>query len=248
MNSIILAKSKLPIDFLDELNVEFSTKMQEKILNGICEKRFTTLRINKLKISEQEVSNILNENGIEFEVLDLNGTSAYIIKNKNEKDLQKLNIYQEGKIYLQSISSMIPPIVLNPMPDEKVLDLTAAPGSKTTQMASMMENKGEILANEIDKIRFERLKYNLNMQGIIIAEAINEDGIKIGNQYPERFDKVLIDAPCSGEGRFILSEKATYEKWSMKMVRELSKLQKNYWKVLQKLVKKVEKLCILHVH
>lgn len=97
MNSIILAKSKLPIDFLDELNVEFSTKMQEKILNGICEKRFTTLRINKLKISEQEVSNILNENGIEFEVLDLNGTSAYIIKNKNEKDLQKLNIYQEGK-------------------------------------------------------------------------------------------------------------------------------------------------------
>ncbi len=242
MNSIILAKSKLPIDFLDELNVEFSTKMQEKILNGICEKRFTTLRINKLKISEQEVSNILNENGIEFEVLDLNGTSAYIIKNKNEKDLQKLNIYQEGKIYLQSISSMIPPIVLNPMPDEKVLDLTAAPGSKTTQMASMMENKGEILANEIDKIRFERLKYNLNMQGIIIAEAINEDGIKIGNQYPERFDKVLIDAPCSGEGRFILSEKATYEKWSMKMVRELSKLQEKLLESAAKACKKGGKI------
>ena len=121
---------------------------------------------------------------------------------------------------------MVPTIVLNPLPGEKVLDLTAAPGSKTTELAALMNNEGYILANELDKIRCERLKYNVEKQGAEIIEVINGRGEKIGDNYPEIFDKVLLDTPCSGEGRFIVDKLATYRDWSQKTVRELSKLQK----------------------
>lgn len=242
MNSVIKAKLKLPIDFIDELNEEFSSKMVEKILNGICEKRYTTFRINTLNTDIEEIRKSIELNNIEVEELDLNNTIAFIVKNKNENDLKKLDIYKEGKIYLQSISSMIPPIVLNPKENDKVLDLTAAPGSKTTQMAAMMNNKGSILANEIDKIRYERLRYNLNMQNVIIAETINKDGVLIGDLFKEEFDKVLLDAPCSGEGRFKIDDKDTYSKWSLKMKKELSKLQKELLESATKACKKGGKI------
>lgn len=132
---------------------------------------------------------------------------------------------------------MIPPIVLNPKPGEKVLDLTAAPGSKTTEMAALMENKGYILANELDKIRCERLKYNVERQEAKIVEVINERGEKIGDKYPENFDKVLLDTPCSGEGRFIVNRLVTYRDWSPKKVKELSKLQKKLFESAYKALK-----------
>ena len=121
---------------------------------------------------------------------------------------------------------MVPPLVLDPKPGEYVLDMTAAPGSKTTQIAALMKNKGEIVANELDKIRCERLKYNVNLQGIDIVEVINGRGERLGEKYKEQFDKVLLDAPCSGEGRFIATSSATYKSWSKKTVNDLVKLQK----------------------
>ena len=89
-----------------------------------------------------------------------------------------------------------------------------------------MNNEGYILANELDKIRCERLKYNIEKQGAEIIEVINGRGEKIGDKYPETFDKVLLDTPCSGEGRFIVNRVATYRDWSPKTVNGLSKLQK----------------------
>lgn len=152
MNSSVIAKSKLPIDFINEINSDFSSRNADKILNGMCENRYTTFRINYLKSNEAEVENELNKNNIEFEKLKIcakfpnmntneqNYTDnskdnlkdeeeivAYIIFEKNENDLNKLKIFEEGKIYLQSISSMIPPIVLSPKSGDKVLDLASAP-------------------------------------------------------------------------------------------------------------------------
>ena len=144
---------------------------------------------------------------------------------KMEKFTSKLKIYEDGKIYVQSISSMIPPIILRPEPGERVLDMAAAPGSKTTQMATMMNNEGYILANEIDKFRCEKLKYNVEKQGASIVHIINKDGTQLFNNV-KSFDKILVDAPCSGEGRFIVSNKKTYEHWSLKMQEELVEIQK----------------------
>lgn len=82
------------------------------------------------------------------------------------------------------------------------------------------------MANELDKIRCERLKYNIDAQGSNIVEVINNRGEKIGKKFKEKFDKVLLDAPCSGEGRVSAKSVMSYRNWSLKTVKELSKLQK----------------------
>lgn len=229
MNFSIIAKSKLPIDFINELNNDFTERNVDKILTGMSEERYTTFRVNYLKSNEVEVEEELVKNGLEFEKVRITESNfnfnAYVIYNKNEKDLSKLKIYEDGKIYIQSISSMIPPIILRPEPGERVLDMAAAPGSKTTQMAAMMNNEGYILANEIDKFRCEKLKYNVEKQGASIVHIINKDGTQLNNS-AKSFDKILVDAPCSGEGRFIVSNKKTYEHWSLKMQKELVEIQK----------------------
>ena len=143
MASITEIKNRLPQKFVEELYEMFSPGIVDNVFRGIAEKRFTTLRVNTLKYNIQDLMRYFKEINIKFErVLWYN--DALIIKNANGKDLQKLDIYKEGKIYLQSLPSMIPPLVLSPKTGEKVLDLTAAPGGKTTEMAALMNGKGYI--------------------------------------------------------------------------------------------------------
>lgn len=229
MVSITQIKNKLPEEFMDNLYEMFSPGTVDNILRGIAEKRFTTLRVNNLKYNIQDLMKYFKDINIKFDRV-LWYKDALVIKNANEKDLQKLEIYKEGKIYLQSLPSMIPPLVLAPAEGDRVLDLTAAPGGKTTEMASIMNGKGYILANELDKLRCERLKYNVEMQGADIVEVVNGRGEKIGENYKEQFDKVLLDAPCSGEGRFTIYNIQSYKQWSMKTVNELVKTQKKLFK------------------
>lgn len=228
MAGITETKNRLPNEFVNNLYEMFTPGMVDNIFRGIAEKRLTTLRVNTLKYDIQSLMKYFKEINIKFErVLWYN--DALIIKNANEKDIQKLEIYQKG-IYLQSLSSMVPPLVLNPKEGENVLDLTAAPGSKTTQIASLMNGKGHILANELDKLRCERLKYNVQSQGAEIVDVINGRGEKIGDLYPEQFDKVLLDTPCSGEGRFTIYNVQSYKTWSPKTVNDLTKMQRKLFK------------------
>ena len=222
MLSVLEVKRKLPKEFVESLYENYTPLSVDKILSGMSGNRSTTLRVNTLKYSIQDLMKELKSSNIKFERVPW-FRDALIIKNKKEKDIQNLEIYNKGYIYLQSLPSMIPPLVLEPKEGEKVLDMTAAPGSKTTEMAMLMNNKGKILANELDKLRCERLKYNVDMQG-------TERGEKLGNLYPNNFDKVLLDAPCSGEGRFLANDVKTYRNWSKKSVIQLAKLQKKLFK------------------
>ena len=229
MASITEIKNRLPKEFVDNLYTMFSPGVVDNIFRGIAEKRFTTLRVNTLKYNIQDLMKYFKEINIKFERV-LWYKDALIIKNATEKDIQKLEIYQKGYIYIQSLSSMVPPLVLAPQEGENVLDLTAAPGSKTTQIASLMNGKGFVLANELDKLRCEKLKYNISSQGANIVKVINGRGEKIGEQYSEKFDKVLLDTPCSGEGRFTIYNVQSYKTWSPKTVNELTKMQKKLFK------------------
>lgn len=229
MLSVLEVKRKLPKEFVESLYENYTPLSVDKILSGMSGNRSTTLRVNTLKYSIQDLMKELKSSNIKFERVPW-FRDALIIKNKKEKDIQNLEIYDKGYIYLQSLPSMIPPLVLEPKEGEKVLDMTAAPGSKTTEMAMLMKNKGKILANELDKLRCERLKYNVNMQGAEIVKVINQRGEKLGNLYPNNFDKVLLDAPCSGEGRFLANDVKTYRNWSKKSVTQLAKLQKKLFK------------------
>lgn len=236
MLSIKEMRNRLPKEFMEFLYEKYTPVKVDQILLGITPERYTTLRVNTLKYDIQSLMKYFKEKNIKFERVPWY-TDGLIIKNANEKQIQKLDIYEKGYIYLQSLSSMVPPLVLNPKEGEKVLDLTAAPGSKTTELAALMSNKGYILANELDKIRYERLKYNIETQGAKIVEVVNGRGEKIGDNYPETFDKVLLDTPCSGEGRFIVNSLATYRDWSPKKVKELSKLQKKLFESAYKALK-----------
>ena len=163
--------------------------------------------------------------GVRFQRVDFL-KNALIIQNKSEKFFEDLEIYKNGEIYFQGISSQLPVLFLDPKPGETVLDLCAAPGSKTTQIAMAMQNQGKIVANEIDQIRFERLKYNLKKQGVKIAETICGNALSIAEKFPTYFDKILADVPCSAEGRINIGDPRSYRFWSEKVVNSNAKLQK----------------------
>ena len=143
MLSINEIKRRLPKEFIEELYEVYTPITVDKILTGMTDDRYTTLRVNTLKYDIYSLMNIFKENNVKFERVPW-FKDALIVKNAREKDIQKLDIYEKGYIYFQSLSSMVPPLVLNPRPGESVLDMTAAPGSKTTELAMLMENKGEI--------------------------------------------------------------------------------------------------------
>ncbi|MCX7950571.1 MAG: RsmB/NOP family class I SAM-dependent RNA methyltransferase [Clostridiales bacterium] len=237
MASINDVKRRLPEEFIDFIYEEFTVGTADKMLYSFMDERLTTLRVNTLKYSINDLMEYFKKINIKFDRVPWY-SDAIILKNAKEKDIEKLDIYEKGYVYMQSLPSMVPPLVLNPKKGEKVLDMTAAPGSKTTQMAAMMENEGYILANELDKVRCERLKYNVEKQGASIVEVINGRGETLGDKFPEEFDKVLLDAPCSGEGRFTLKDVKTYRFWSMREVNRLSNLQKKLFQSAFKALKK----------
>ena len=173
----------------------------EKITEGYNSNRVNSLRINTIKSNKEEIISILKENNISYE--PVTWYQDALIINDDLNKIKELNIYKEGKVYFQSLSSMIPPLVVNPKSNELILDMTAAPGGKTTQMAALSNNTAMITATEKNKIRNDRLKYNIEKQGAKKVSVINVDARKLDEYF--MFDKILLDAPCSGSGTLLNS-------------------------------------------
>ncbi|TYO98715.1 16S rRNA (cytosine1407-C5)-methyltransferase [Geothermobacter ehrlichii] len=133
--------------------------------------------------------------------------------------------FAEGRIYLQSPSSMLAPLLLAPEPGEEVLDLAAAPGGKTLLLAAMMGNQGRIAAVEAVRGRFFRLKENLRRGAATLVDTYLADGRTIGRKVPGRFDRVLLDAPCSSEARFSRLRPESWAHWSARKVKETARKQ-----------------------
>jgi NOL1/NOP2/sun family putative RNA methylase len=187
----------LPAKFLEKLDKSIDPAV-------FAIKRPTTFRVNTLKIDCEEQAFI---------------TTAPL------RQIQELDIYKNGEIYVQSLSSMIPAKVLDPRPGDFVLDICAAPGSKTSQMAALMRNEGQIIANDNSRIRIYKLEANLRNLGVTNTSIIQSQAQTLWQKYPEAFDKVLADVPCSMEGRFYTPDPKTYKDWSPKKVKQLAKLQ-----------------------
>ena len=185
-------------EFLKEmLLTQYGESITNKIIEGYSKQRLVTLRINIIKADKEKIKDKLQEAGIQYEDVSWY-EDALIIKNVREDEIKKLEIYENGEIYLQSLSSMLPPIILKPKVGENILDMAAAPGGKTTQIAAITQNKAYITACEKNKIRAERLKYNLQKQGVGCVNVMLEDARKLSDFFS--FDKILLDAPCSGSG------------------------------------------------
>jgi 16S rRNA C967 or C1407 C5-methylase (RsmB/RsmF family) len=153
------------------------------------------LRINLTKANKLDVEHELRMNGIDLEPCEFCNYAYY--SSNTEEDIERLDCYKDGKIYLQNFSSMIPPIIMEPHPGENILDMCAAPGGKTTQMACLSNNGALITACERDKIRFQKLEYNVKKQNARV-NLLRQDATTLNNAL--KFDKILLDAPCSGSG------------------------------------------------
>lgn len=134
--------------------------------------------------------------------------------------------YHGGLYYIQEPSAMMPAQVLSPIPGEKVLDLCAAPGGKTTHLGSQMQNKGLLVANDISPKRIRPLTKNVEFMGLTNTFVVNETPQKLQNIYPEFFDRILLDVPCSGEGMFRKDGEAAVQSYTRTKSTEYVTLQR----------------------
>lgn len=206
----------IPEFLIEKLNKQYG-ELTNEIIEGYNTKKNPSLRINTIKTNKEKIKEILKKNNIEYK--DVIWYNDALILDE-EKNIRELDIYKNGEIYMQNLSSMIPPLVLEPI-NEKILDMAASPGGKTTEIYNLSNKEALITAVEKNKIRADRLKYNIEKQGAQATVLIN-DATKLDEFY--RFDKILLDAPCSGSGTLNIFDKSL-EHFNEKLLNNCIKIQ-----------------------
>lgn len=200
---------KLPEEFLNRMNTLLGDIEYNYFLNSYNSPRFYALRVNTLKISVEDFRKISpfklepipwTEDGFYYEEGSSPGRHPY---------------YHAGLYYIQEPSAMLPGAIIDAKPGERILDLCAAPGGKTVQIAAGMKGKGLLVANDISSDRVKALVKNIELCGVRNAIVTNESPDKLARNFEGYFDKILVDAPCSGEGMFRKDEDAarSWEKY-----------------------------------
>ena len=185
-----------------------------------------SIRVNTLKISVAHFKKEAKKLGWELEPIPWCESGFWIEREDRSKALGKSLLHLLGYFYIQEASSMIPPEILKPQKDDIILDMSSAPGSKTTQIAGLMKNSGIIVANEPEGSRIKALHSNIERLGVANTLISQKDGRAFAEYFSNFFDKILVDAPCSGEGT-IRKDPSALEHWNEKRVNVMSRLQKD---------------------
>ena len=193
----------------------------EKLVQSFKEYAKDCIRVNTLKITREELKNRLKDKEWKIEEVPWYRDAFFV---ETEESLAKTPEYFLGYYYIEDAASLVPPLVLDPKPGEKVLDLCAAPGSKTTMISELMKDRGIIVANDKDPSRIKALATNVQKIGATNVAITQKDGRHFW-KYGLTFDKILLDVPCSGTGT-IITNWNIMKFWSPKAVRRLSNLQK----------------------
>ncbi len=187
------------------------------------------IRCNTLKISPEKLKERLEKNNWKIKQPFKNFPEIMIIENELlPGELGRSLEHLLGFYYVQEIASMLPVLALEPKENEIVLDLCAAPGSKTTQIAAKMKNTGTIIANEVSISRLKILASNTERCGLTNLIITKKEGAALCRRMKKAnilFDKILLDAPCSGEGT-LRSSPRTYSMWNINTVKIMSGIQK----------------------
>lgn len=215
----------LPPEFLTRLEAILPAADLAPTLATFAQEKPTTFRINPLKTDPAAVEEELTAAGFTLTPIEWY-TGAFSLPNEQRRALTESPLFYDGRIYIQNLSSMLAPLVLAPRPGEEVLDLAAAPGGKTLQLAGMMHNEGYVAAVEPIKERFYKLKHNLLTAGAEVVKTYMMDGRAAGRRWPQVFDKVLLDAPCSSEARFTQLDPQSWAHWQPRKIKETSHKQK----------------------
>lgn len=200
----------IPKAFLDRMQAMLGAEYDEfeKAMDG---PQYRALRVNTLKIS---VDDFLKKTPFELTRVPWTDNGFYYEENQRPG---KHALHEAGVYYIQEPSAMAPVIFLEPQPGERILDLCAAPGGKSTQIGAMMKGEGIFVCNEIHPSRAKILSENVERMGISNAIVTNESPERLGQMFVGYFDKILVDAPCSGEGMF-RKEDAAGTEWSLENV------------------------------
>ena len=230
-----------------ELKSLFIKRMQlllgkefKNYLNEIKEEPIKSIRVNTLKISPKELKKRLENKGWKIKQPWKENPEIIIVESKLlPGELGRALEHILGYYYIQELASMLPVIALKPLPEEHILDLCAAPGSKTTQIAAEMKNTGLIIANDLSLGRIKILASNLERCGVVNTIITRKDGRILCNRLEQeniQFDKILLDAPCSGEGT-LKSTPKTALMWNINTIRKLSGIQKSLFNSAFKILK-----------
>jgi NOL1/NOP2/sun family putative RNA methylase len=211
----------------------------ESIFQTHFQNRNKTFRLNKLiEQNTQKVFEMLKQDGIEF--TETNVASNYIVTNE-KIPLSKSNAFLKHFIYIQEVSSTLPVVELDVKENEKILDLCASPGSKTSLIQSITNNSSLVTAVEKNRNRFFKLKSNLTENGVINVNLVNADAnrlIFIKPEFNNYFDKVLADVPCTTESKLNLNENTSLREWKLSNAKDISKLQKGLLNSAFKMLKR----------
>lgn len=197
---------------------------KQDVRKHFSQRTVSTIRLNNLAANPDVIYQKLAAKGVEMEKVDW-APNTYIVRNLDKSVLGRFEEYQKGLFYIQNLSSMLPAIILNPSEGDKVLDMCAAPGSKTTQLAAIMNNRGEIVANDDNLKRINSLRRVTREFHARNVKVIQGDAAELGKTYQNKFTKILLDAPCSGEGLIYLKGEKPLRFWTLKKVSSMAKLQ-----------------------
>ncbi len=194
--------AELPRFMVDTVAGAYTPADAELMIEGFgaAATRPVTLRANTLKATAEDIAAALDAAGIAHRSVAWY-PDAFILPEAQVSDLWGLDIYRDGKIYLQSLSSMMPPLVLGAQAGEDILDMCAAPGGKTTQIAALTQGQAHLTACEMSIPRAEKLEANLGRQGAKNVPVMRIDARELDEFF--RFDRILLDAPCTGTGTVI---------------------------------------------
>ena len=179
------------------LEQQYGPETAARVMRGYEVRRVVTLRANALKTTPGRVAAELDAAHVAYERVGWY-EDAFVLPGACERDVWALPAYEAGEVYLQSLSSMLPPLVLAPRAGADVLDMCAAPGGKTTQMAALTAGRAHICACEMHVPRAEKLEFNLRRQGATNVSVMRTDARRLDDFM--QFDQILLDAPCSGSG------------------------------------------------
>jgi 16S rRNA (cytosine1407-C5)-methyltransferase len=215
----------LPSAFLQLLDAVVPASQREGVDDSYTRARRASFRLNPLKGNPSDtLAELMIHPMLTLEALDdVNG--VFTVPADQREHLTHHPAAADGRLYIQGLSSMAAVWALDPQPGEEILDLAAAPGGKTSYIAARMQGQGRLAAVEPVKARFHRLKANLQRLGAGHVHTYLKDGGVVGKLTPERFDRVLLDAPCSSEAQFTRLDPASWAHWSPRKVRESARLQ-----------------------
>ena len=194
-----------------------------KLLEANEKPLIPSIRVNTLKISPSELKHRLEQKGFKLEPIEWVPYGFKIIKETF--NLGSSHEYLQGYYYLQNIASMLPALILDPKPKELIIDMCAAPGSKATHIAQIMNNKGTLILIDMNKNRLPSLDMNLRRLGITNSIILNFDAINL-HKLNVKADKILLDAPCTGEG-LIRQDKSRKTSKKLKDIEKMASIQKN---------------------